>query len=337
MNSKTALDRIKSILGLTTQKFYEGKTEQGLAVKMEGELELGQKVYIATEEGLIPAPPGVHKLDDGTSIEVDDEGQLIKIDMGSDSKTMDEKKEEEKEKEAIKDQDMSASEKFADVKLKDGSILRMEADEPMVGALVKKVVYDNGLAAVTDGDYETEDGKVISINGGSIQGIQSKADYEKRGQSFTIAKSAQGATLESNTFDVGEEVYVLGEDGEKSLAPDGEHQVILKDESGNENKIRIITKDGKITERENVEEEPSEMEKSMMEIAELFKESLSRVELKIDALNSKQKELESKFQKFSKEPAGSRVYTQKTINENSEAVSTKFEAFKRMRESMGKN
>jgi hypothetical protein len=329
MNSKTALDRIKSILGLTSQKFFEGKTDQGLAIKMEGEMELGSKVYIATEEGLIPAPPGVLKLDDGTDLEVDDEGNLVKIDMGSGSKTMDEKKEEEKEKEVIKDNDMASAEKFADVKLMDGSILRMEADEPMVGARVLKVVYDNNLAAVTDGDYETEDGKVISINGGSIQGVQSKADYEKRKAGFTIAETPEGVKIESPTFDVGEDAYVLGQDGEKSPAPDGEHQVVLKDESGNENKIRIMTKDGKIVERENIEE-PSEMEKSMMEIAELFKESLSRVEIKIDALSSKQKELENKFQKFSKEPAGSRVYTQKTINETPENIVSKFEAFKRM-------
>ncbi len=42
--------------------------------------------------------------------------------------------------------------------------------------------------------------------------------------------------------------------GEKTPAPDGEHQVVLKDTSGNENKIRIQTVDGKIVQRENVEQ-----------------------------------------------------------------------------------
>ena len=71
---------------------------------------------------------------------------------------------------------------------------------------------------------------------------------------MTIAEDAQGQKLESPTFDVGEEVYVLGPDGEKTPAPDGEHQVVLKDTSGNENKIRIQTVDGKIVQRENVEQ-----------------------------------------------------------------------------------
>jgi hypothetical protein len=55
-------------------------------------------------------------------------------------------------------------------------------------------------------------------------------------------------------------------------------------------------------------------------------------------MTTKQKELENKFQKFSKEPAGSRVYTQKTINE--EAISpflSKYEAFRRMREDLTQN
>ena len=58
---KTAFERIMTALGLTKQSFYEGKTEQGLAMKMEGDLEVGAPIYVATEEGLIPAPPGVHK------------------------------------------------------------------------------------------------------------------------------------------------------------------------------------------------------------------------------------------------------------------------------------
>ena len=42
MNSKKAVDRIMKVLGLTQQSFYEAKTEQGMSVKMEGELEIGQ-------------------------------------------------------------------------------------------------------------------------------------------------------------------------------------------------------------------------------------------------------------------------------------------------------
>jgi hypothetical protein len=70
---------------------------------------------------------------------------------------------------------------------------------------------------------------------------------------LTYAKLADGTIVESPTFDVGEDLSVVSEDGTKSPAPDGEHELMLKDEEGNENRMKVITKDGKIVERENVE------------------------------------------------------------------------------------
>ena len=78
--------------------------------------------------------------------------------------------------------------------------------------------------------------------------------------SFVTAELVDGTVVESATFDVGEPVEVVAEDGSKSPAPDGEHELFLRDEEGNEVRIRIITKDGVITERENVEEATSEEE-----------------------------------------------------------------------------
>jgi hypothetical protein len=69
---------------------------------------------------------------------------------------------------------------------------------------------------------------------------------------FTYAKLADGTIVESPTFDVGETVDVVTEDG-KTPAPDGEHELSLKDSEGNEVLIKVMTKDGIITERENVE------------------------------------------------------------------------------------
>jgi hypothetical protein len=313
MNSIKTLQKIKQILGLTPQIFFEAKTDQGITMKMEGELELGSLIYVATEEGLIPAPAGDHMLEDGTKIEVDEDSKITKIDMG-----MMEKKDDEKEE---------MKEKFADVKLKDGMIMRVEGDEPTVGRLTKKVSYDGALLPFTDGTYETADGKMISIVGGEIKGITEKGKDE----AFVIAETAQGAKVESKTFDVGEEVYVLDGDT-KTKAPDGEHQVVLKDESGREVKIRVITKDGIITERENVEEEDMEAEK----IAELFSQALKNLENKLDILVSRQTQLENKVQKFSKEPAGDRVYTQKTITET-KSDNDRIESFKRLRAAMNKN
>ena len=83
---------------------------------------------------------------------------------------------------------------------------------------------------------------------------------------FTDAKDAQGNILQSPTFDLGEDVEVVGADGEKTKAPDGEHEIELTDSEGNKVVIRIETKDGKITSRENVEEkDPEDLEKKMDE------------------------------------------------------------------------
>jgi hypothetical protein len=70
---------------------------------------------------------------------------------------------------------------------------------------------------------------------------------------LTYARLKDGTIVESPTFDVGEDLFVVSEDGTKTPAPDGEHELALKDEAGNENLIKVITKDGKIEERENVE------------------------------------------------------------------------------------
>jgi hypothetical protein len=82
---------------------------------------------------------------------------------------------------------------------------------------------------------------------------------------FTYAKLADGTIVESPTFDVGESLEVVAEDG-KTPAPDGEHELALKDSEGNEVLIKVMTKDGKITERENVELPAAEEEKEVAEM-----------------------------------------------------------------------
>ena len=79
---------------------------------------------------------------------------------------------------------------------------------------------------------------------------------------LTYAKLADGTIVESPTFDVGEKLEIVSEDGTKTPAPDGEHELMLKDESGNENLIKVMTKDGLIVERENVELADAETKKA---------------------------------------------------------------------------
>jgi hypothetical protein len=70
---------------------------------------------------------------------------------------------------------------------------------------------------------------------------------------LTYAKLKDGTIVESPTFDVGEPLEIVSEDGTKSPAPDGEHELMLRDTEGNENLIKVFTEGGVIKERENVE------------------------------------------------------------------------------------
>lgn len=259
MNSKQAINKIMTILNLTTQKFYEAKTDQGVQLKMEGELEVGGPIYVATDEGMIPAPDGTHKIEDGSELEVVD-GKVSKIKMGNDTEiTEDAKVEDEKEKEDIAETNMSDVEmEFGDVKLKSGEVIRLGTDEAGIGVAVKKVGYDGTLSAIADGEYETEGGKMISITGGSIDGYQDASDKEQK------------------------------------------------------------------------TEKTEEM--SAVEIAQIFAQALKKFEDKLDAMEQKFTGLETKFTKFSKEPAGEKVYNQKTVNFEDNAPHTKLDSFRKMRD-----
>jgi hypothetical protein len=99
MNSKDAINKIMKILNFTNETFYDAKTEQGVMLKMEGDtLEVGKMLYVATDEGMIPAPAGTHKLEDGSEVEVDEEGKVSKIKMGDMEEKTDDAKLEEKKK-----------------------------------------------------------------------------------------------------------------------------------------------------------------------------------------------------------------------------------------------
>jgi hypothetical protein len=253
MTSKEAIKKIMTILNFSEQKFFESKTEQGVAMKMEDELEVGKVLYVVTDEGMIPAPAGVHKMEDGTEIETDEMGAVSKIKMGD---------------------------------------------------------YTYG---------ETEDEK-----------LEDKKEEEVKEDSMVEAKSGD-LKLESPTFDVGETIDVVSEDGSKTPAPDGEHQLELKDSEGNEVKIRVMVKDGKIMERENVEEVAEEFSV----LVEAFATTIKKLETKIEEMARKNEVLEAKFKKFSNEPAGSKV-TNNQINQEtfSTSVPSKLEGMRRLREKM---
>ena len=83
--------------------------------------------------------------------------------------------------------------------------------------------------------------------------IISMLSSDKKGVEMTYAKLADGTIVESATFDVGETLDIVSEDGTKSPAPNGTHELALRDSEGRDVLIKVVTEEGKIVERENVE------------------------------------------------------------------------------------
>lgn len=83
--------------------------------------------------------------------------------------------------------------------------------------------------------------------------IISMLSSDKKVAEMTYAKLADGTIVESATFDVGETLDIVSEDGTKSPAPNGTHELALRDSEGKDVLIKVVTEEGKIVERENVE------------------------------------------------------------------------------------
>lgn len=192
------------------------------------------------------------------------------------------------------------------------------------------VVKESTLAPAPEGSHETRDGFIVSVDSEStiiaIVSADKSTDAEVEQENgkmmdYTEARDAQGQILESPTFDVGEEVYLV-KDGEKSPAPDGEHQVVLKDTSGNENKIRIQVLDGKIIERENVEEmmKPETMSTDFSKDIEDIKLSLNNLLELVGSMNGKFKtefnSLKTDFESFKNLPERKAVEEKKFYTES---------------------
>ena len=136
---------------------------------------------------------------------------------------------------------------------------------------------------------------------------------EEKAVKLAFAELADGTVLESPTFDVGEMVEVVAEDGSKSAAPNGEHELILRDTEGVETRFKIFVTDGVITERENIEleaeiKEVEELPEMMSDAEEIIKEAdvdvvnLEEVSKKMEEMSYRIEELEKKIAKMQDDP-----------------------------------
>jgi hypothetical protein len=189
------------------------------------------------------------------------------------------------------------------------------------------IITDNGQLPAPNGEYELTDTTKIKIEDGKVQKIE--YDMEEKSQTFVEATLKDGVVVKSPTFDVGEDIFVVNPDGSEVKAPDGEHELKLKDSEGVETPFKVIVKDGKIVERLNIEKETSDMEKDEInmgmtpdltggnDITEDFKKAvmgaLGEIKDAIKGVVKEQEEMKAKVANFSKQPAGEPVKQPKNI------------------------
>ena len=229
-------------------------------------------------------------------------------------------------------------EQFASTFLVDGSTeVTNNTDSDLEVGQTLYIVKDSTLSPAPEGSHETREGFIVTLDGESTiiaiasKETEGKAEVESGDMmdpeddselEMVKAMDSEGKTLESSTFDVGEDCYYIKEDGSKEPCPDGEHQVVLKDESGNENKIRIQVKDGKIVERENVEEmmEPEKMDSDFSKDISDIKESINNLLELVGSMNGKFKteinSIKNDFDNFKKLPERVAVEEKKTYTQS---------------------
>lgn len=311
MNRQDVISKIREIFGMSKNSFGMYKNKEGAEFRIDS-LEMEKEVYLITPEGELPAPDGEVELEDGTLITMKD-GKIYNLE--------------------IKDMTQGM---MKTATLLDGTIVENDSDDFKVGDNLF-VKTEEGRQPAPDGLHETDGGLLIETKDGVITSIQEKSTepeqevVEASAVEMTKAETPNGEVLESPTFDVGESVELVGADGALTPAPDGEHQVELKDTEGNEVKIRIIVKDGKIVERSNVEGDSADMTEMMETITEAFQ----ALKNEISEIKKENAELKEKFSQFSSEPATTRVYDRKGYVEEMENLKfSKLEALATLKKSI---
>jgi hypothetical protein len=111
-NAKDILNRVYDIV-MGKESTEETKVELAQVKTMDGEaifdaeaFEVGQAVFIVTEEGNIPVPMGEYMLEDGMKIEVDEQGVIVEVSIEGEEEVVEEviEAEDEPMKEQIEEE-----------------------------------------------------------------------------------------------------------------------------------------------------------------------------------------------------------------------------------------
>ena len=134
-------------------------------------------------------------------------------------------------------------------------------------------------------------------------------EEEVKEESYAEAELIDGTIVETEgeELKVGDSLFISTEDG-KTAAPDGDH------ETADGRVISVL--DGVITDiqvKEVSEDEGEEV--SFDEILEVFTEAFNKLNNELEVMKEEYGKLNEKFNKFSAEPAGERLYVRQEYRE----------------------
>lgn len=194
-------------------------------------------------------------------------------------------------------------------------------DELEIGSEIYAITTDGQLPA-SDGEYELEDSTIVKVEDGIIKDLSYKENEMEENEEIDVnetndfmkASLADGTILEAKSFEVGDTVEIVDAEGNKTPAPDGEHTVMIGEET-----IKIITEGGIIKEKMKVEEMGDLSENDVVDNVDLqdfFKSIggiLKNMETKMAEMEKKFETMSSQVETFSKTPAGEPVFQPRNI------------------------
>ena len=144
----------------------------------------------------------------------------------------------------------------------DKGILAWDGDDDLkVGDQVYIEDAEGNRTPAEDGDYKTDDNKIIVVADGKVSEIKDPevdvepTEGEEGEQELASVKTDKGDLLYDGELAVGTEVFVADEEGNQTAAPDGDYTL----ENGNVVKV-AEGKVSEIVEAEPEEETPAEAE-----------------------------------------------------------------------------
>ena len=135
MTATNAIQKIRVLLGVQEDEVAVAMASEmlvdGTEVKVEGELEVGKPLFVATAEGDIPAPAGIHQTQSDMLITVDEAGIITQVEEVTTEATEEVEEEVNVEMEEVEIEVENEEEEEVKVEMKEEMIVKIvEAIKP---------------------------------------------------------------------------------------------------------------------------------------------------------------------------------------------------------------